>query len=519
MKTSVFNLSHEKKLTCNMGELVPILCEQLHPGDIWRQKTNLLLRTQPLLAPVMHKVDISLHVWAVPNRLLQTNWEKFITGGQDGLDATVAPTITVNTGTGFAVGSLADYFGFPTGTDDITVSAFPFRAYASIWNNWYRDEQLQTELTVSTGDGPDTTTNTTLQNGCWQKDYFTAARPNAQLGAAVAIPLTGDAVVTGTAPVLGLGTPNQVFGGGPATAYESNGASRSYTHLRNVDSSTANGQLYVEAPAAGSTYPNIRADADATNSTLTADLSSVSAVSIDELREVNAFQRFKEKTNRLGARYTEYLRSFFGVTPQDMRLQLPEFVGSGRMTIQFSEVLQTAPTLETTTPLATLAGHGISAGHSNGIVYKAQEHCVLMVLMCVRPKTDYYQGVRRQWLYNSKYDYLIPEFANLGDQEVYNAEIYAQGTSADTDVFGYAPKYDELRYIPNSVAGEFRTTLDYWHMARKFASLPALNGTFVKSDPTNRIYAITTEDQLQIRCMHKIKAKRRLPKTSRPYLY
>lgn len=500
MKKTMFNLSHEKILSCNMGNLVPVMCEIMSPGDVWRQDTSLLLRTQPLLAPVMHKVDITVHHWFVPNRIMMNDWEKFITGGENGIEAPSLPRIIAPAVTGFPVGSLADYLGFPTGVPAISVSAFPFRAYTQIWNQWYRDEQLQTALTTSDGNGTDTTTNTALQNGSWGKDYFTAARPQPQLGTAVTIPLTGNAPViinnAGTnAPVVVNAATKAVQPGFNGLGYRTSG-----------------GFLTNDA---GTT--NMAFDP---NNTLLADLSSVSAVNIDDLREASAIQRFKERMNRTGARYTEYLRSMFRVTPQDSRLQLPEYLGGGQSAIQFSEVLQTSATGVTggSSPLAELAGHGIGAAKSNRFKYACQEHGVVMTLLCVRPKTVYSQGIRRPWLYNTKYDFLLPDFANLGDQEVFNGEIYAQGTTTDNGVWGFTPKYDEYRYIPNTVAGQFRTTLNIWHMARNFTSLPALNAAFVSSNPTNRVYAITSEDQLQIRALHKVKVKRCLPKYNNPTL-
>lgn len=498
IKRSVFNLTHDRLSTFDGGKLVPAMCEMLAPGDMWRQNTSALVRTQPLLAPVMHKVNVTVHHWFVPLRLLmvQEDWENFITGGLDGAASVTLPTITVNTGTGYAIGSLADHLGLPTGVDDITVSAFPFRAYGEIYNNWYADEQLNTPVVVSKAAGVDTTTNTTLLSACWEKDYFTKARPEPQLGAAVTIPLTGNAPVTGFA-VSGANTQT---GGNTFDSDGNTVPTGTWGFLTNwvaVDKIQSTGT----AGAAGH-FPDLEAD-----------LSGVSAVNINDLREASAIQRFLEKTNRSGARYTEWLRSFFGVNPQDSRLQLPEYLGGGNVTIQFSEVLQTA---EGTDPVGELKGHGIAAGRSNRFKYMAQEHGIVMTLICIRPKTMYSQGIRRPWLYTSKYDFLNPIFANLGDQEVYDQEIYAQASNPTT-VFGYTPRYEEYRYIPNTIAGEFRSTLSFWHFARNFSSLPALNASFVTADPTDDPFA-TSADQFQCRFIHNIKAKRPLPKTANPRL-
>lgn len=497
MKRSLFNLSHERLSTFNGGQLVPIMCELMSPGDVWRQNTSALVRTQPMLAPVMHKVNVSIHHWFVPLRTLmvQDDWENFITGGLDGLQAPALPTITVNTGSGWAVGSLADHLGFPTGVDDITVSAFPMRAYASIYNNFYADEQLNTPVALSTAPGPDTTTSQVLLSGAWEKDYFTKARPSPQLGPAVTIPLTGNAPVvlasgTAAARMVNASTGAPLTGGNGSLRY---------------DTVPNNSQLMDSSGTVpGKINPN---------GTLEADLSGVSAVNINDLREASAIQRWLEKTNRSGARYTEWLRSFFGVRPQDSRLQLPEYLGGGLVTIQFSEVLQTA---EGTDPVGELRGHGIAAGKSNRFKFMAPEHGIVMSLVCIRPKTMYSQGIRRPWLYNSKFDFPNPLFANLGDQEVYDQELYAQPNNPTT-IFGYTPRFEEARYIPNTISGEFRSTLNFWHFARNFSSLPALNGSFVTSNPTDEPFA-TDADQFQCRFIHSIKAKRCLPKTSNPRL-
>jgi len=482
MKRSLQYLSHEKDFTCNMGQLVPITHIEVVPGDVFRHDTSLLLRTQPLLAPVMHKVDISIHHWFVPDRILWTDWENFINMGLNGTEAPVYPTITPPEG-GFGESTLADYLGIDPSCE-IPVSAMPFRAYAEIVNNWYFDEQLQTPLNISRASGPDVTTSTALQNGCWQKDYFTAARPEPQLGTPVSIPLTGNAPVFSNAPV---NTGISIF------------------------NSSGDPKLMV---GTGSAVVISGTDATAGDRLMQADLSDVSAVNINDLRDASAFQRFKEKTNRGGARYTEWLRSMFGVNSQDSRLQLPEYIGGGKQTIQFSEVLQTA---EGTSPVGELRGHGISAGKSNRYKFYAPEHGHIITLMCVRPKTSYAQGLNKVWNRRSPFDFLIPDFAHLGDQPIANKEIYSQHSDPD-GVFGYTPRYDEYRYIPNSIAGEFRSTLDFWTMFRDFPSDPALNASFVSCNPTDRIYA-TDAAQLQVRAFHNVKAKRPIPKKATPRLY
>jgi hypothetical protein len=507
MKRSLFDLSHTNPFTCNLGQVVPIACYEVVPGDRIRADSHLFMRTQPLLAPVMHKVDVIVHHWFVPNRILWNNgsddsWESFITTGLAGDSFPTFPTITFGNTTDAATGTLADYLGIPSdpstgdGINGLECSALPFRAYASIINNWYQDEQLDTPLTIDTTGGADSTTNTTLQYAAWSKDYFTSARPEPQLGSEVSIPLTGDAPVQG----IGVNNASPAFSQTTQLINESNGVQ---VQADNTDGNRYSTALFGRQDATDTDEPDIYAD-----------LSDVSAVNINDLRTASALQRFKEKLNRKGARYNEFIRSFFGVTPADQRLQLPEYLGGGRATIQFSEVLQTA---EGTDPVGELRGHGIAAGKSNRFKYFAPEHGHIVSVMITRPKAVYMQGLHKMWNRRSPYDYLVPEFSNLGDQAILNKELYAEAASPE-DTLGYTGRFDEYRTIPNRISGEFRTSLDYWTLGRVFASEPALNSSFINmANVSNRIFA-TDADQLQIQCVNKIKAKRPLPKKSNPKL-
>jgi hypothetical protein len=490
MKRSVFNLSHEKLSTFNLGELVPLTIMDVSPGDMFRQNTSMLLRTQPLLAPVMHKVDVSIHHWFVPLRLLWDEFEDFINGGLDGTQDPTFPTIDF--ASGVAESTLGDYFGLPTGVNNLSVSALPYRAYSFIFNQWYRDQQLQTELAMSTASGLDSTTNTDLKKGCWGKDYFTSARPEPQLGSEVTIPLTGDAPVnlnptTGVLPLIKR-----------ASDHTNNSGSNGLGYNGSAQFTNDGGTQQVFDP----------------NGTLQADLSNVSAVDINQLRLASALQRFKEKMNNFGARYNEFLVSMFNVRPQDARMQIPEYLGGGKTTVQFSEVLQTS---EGTDPVGEMRGHGLAAGSTNKYRFMAPEHGFILTMAVVRPKTVYTDGQSRLWNRRSRYDYLLPDFAHLGDQEVLNKELYAAHTTPD-GTFGFTPRYDDYRTMPNTVAGEFRSTLNYWHLARNFTSDPALNADFVECNPSDRIFA-TSEAQLMTRAIHSIKAKRPLPVNASPRLY
>lgn len=483
-KSAIHNLSHTVKFSSKMGSLLPITCFDVVPGDKIDHRMTALLRTQPLLAPVMHAVDIDLHAFFVPDRLIWTDSPEFQSGGDDGLDATVAPYMMSPPTTGYAKGSLGDYLGLPIGVPDLKHSACPFRAYNTIYNHYYRDSQLMPEVTTSKGNGLDTTTNRNLLYPAWKRDYFTTCRPSPQLGAEVSIPLTGDA------PVVGDGTlPNFHQGANVKTA----------TILDNNKLSIT--------PNGTNTYWEY-GDATGAHTGLKADLDNVSAVDIRDLREASAVQRFLEFNNIFGGRYMEQLLARFGVKPQDYRLQWPEFLGSGSTKIQFSEVLQTA---EGTDPVGEMKGHGISIVGSNRYRRKIPEHGWIMVFMVVRPKTQYMQGLHRSWSRETKYDFLLPEFAAIGDQAVLNKEIKANHASPN-GVFGYNQMYDEYRTIPSRVAGEFRDTLDYWHMARKFATDPALNATFVTANPTTRIFPDQSADNLYVTVDHKIMARRLLGK-------
>lgn len=496
MQRSKFSLSNYKLLSCDMGELVPIGLTEVLPGDTIQQSTSALIRCSPLLAPVMHPVHVRVHHWFVPHRLVWDDWEDFITGGPDGMDDSIFPTIAL--AGDVPVGSLADYLGIPTGTLNIPdgASALPFRGYAMIWNEWYRDQDLQTPLVIDTTSGPDTTTNTTLQNVGWEKDYFTSARPWEQKGPAITIPL-------GTsAPVIGLGKRTQVFSSNVGPSFQSDGTNPTYPFGRSVNPASNDGEFFVQGTAA-SGYPNIRAD-----------LTNASAVTVNRLREAMALQRYEEARARYGSRYVEYLR-YLGVRSSDARLQRPEYLGGGKQTIQFSEVLQTA---EGTDPVGEMKGHGISAMRSNRYRKFFEEHGYVFSFISTKPKTMYMQGLARHWNRRTKEDYFQKELQHIGQQEVLNKEVYAPHTTPN-GTFGFQDRYDEYRRTESTVSGEFRTTLDFWHMARKFDTNPALNATFVKSIPSERSFAVPSTDVLWIMANHSIQARRMVAPVGNSYIF
>jgi hypothetical protein len=475
MKRHKHNLSHYKLATFDMGELVPVAAFEVLPGDTIQMATNALLRTQPMFAPVMHPVHVKVHHWFVPYRLIWDDFEKFITGGPDGNDASVYPTINMPSSGGAVVGSLADYLGVPPGINSLTVSALRFRAYAFIYNEFYRDQDIQpTALGLSRMSGPDTTTSTALQRVNWEKDYFTASRPWEQKGTAVTLPLGTSAPVRQSA----VGPAHIKVGG-----------------IDRVLQYSATPNFILSSTSA--LQPG--------SSLLEADLSSATAASVNTLKQAFALQRFREARAQFGSRYVEYLR-YLGVKSADGRLDLPEYLAGGKQTIQFSEVLQTAA--DGTNPVGTMRGHGIAGVRSNRFRRHFEEHGVILTLMSVRPKLIYTNGLHREFNRRVKEDFYQPEFEHIGQQAIQNREVYAAHiTPAGT--FGFTDRYAEYRTIESGISGEFRTTdLNYWHMAQDYGSAPALNTSFITCQPTERIFPVPARDVIYCMANHQIQARR-----------
>lgn len=495
MKRSKFSLSYTHLSSFDMGELVPVGLVEVNPGDSFRHSASALVRCAPMLAPVMHPVDVRIHHWFVPHRLVWDNWENFITGGPDGLNASVFPTITTPGG-GYAVGSLADYLGVTPSVAGVALSALPFRGYALIWNEWYRDQDLQTRLTVSTADGADTTTSTVLQTCAWEKDYYTSARPWEQKGPTVSLPL-------GTvAPVKGIGAAGSIAAGGGAAVRETTPLpNRTYAN----GAVSANPGIIFETDGAGGTN---------TKPLIFADLSSATSVTVNTLRQSLAIQRYEEAAARYGSRYTEYLARL-GVRSSDARLQRPEYLGGGRQRIQFSEVLQTGPG---TDPVGDLKGHGIAALRSNRYKRFFEEHGYVFTFMSIRPKTIYANGLKRHWNRRTKFDYWQRELEHIGQQPVLNKEVYMAHATPD-GTFGYQDRYDEYRRQESLISGEFRSTLNFWHFARIFGSTPALNSAFVSCVPSEVPFAVPAEDAVQVQVFHSLQARRLLSKTGHSFIF
>ena len=501
-KRSSFPLSHYRLFSAKMGYIYPIACYEVLPGDTFRQSTSLFLRVAPMVTPVMHPCHVKIHSWYVPYRLLWDDWENFRTGGPDGMDASEVPYITAPEG-GFKIGSLADYLGIPTGITGLKVNAFAFRAYNYIANENYRDERVQDPVKwVKTG-GADTETATDLLPSPWGRDYFTTASPTPQTGPEVTIPVNASGSLT-----ISPRDPNKAFtlraggvsGQGSGTVYlqdaSASGVSASQVKVfSSGDSSGINPATWKD--------PNLKVD------TTGLDLASIN---IADWREAMALQRFEEARSLWGARYNEFLMDM-GIRPSDARLQLPEYLGGARQTIQFSEVLQTAPGGDD--PVGTLRGHGIGAMRTNRFRRFFEEDGIVLTFAMVRPIGIYMQGLHKMWSRRTKEEFYNYQFEHLSQQPVYTRELYA-GVSDQEKVFGYQNIDDDYRAIPSGVSGEMRDILNSWHMARDFAQEPVLNADFITSPPTNRIFAAQQNDTLYCMAHHAIHARRLLPRFGDP---
>lgn len=480
---SVFDLSYEKKLTCDMAQLIPVLCDEMVPGDFFQIGNQAVVRFQPLVAPILHEINMYVHYFFVPYRILWDDWEDFISGGIDGQFSDPVPEWEP---TDTTVGSLWDYLGFPTGVDPDGAYPldFPRRAYNLVYNEYYRDETLQTEVVL---------TNETILNRSWEKDYFTSSLPWQQRGTAPALPISG--------------TTNAVW---PSSAFTAAGPSASFGfHNTNVD---ADGYVGGSAQAVANAVAFFRSNS--------IDLSTATTFDIADLRLAFQIQKWMERNARAGARYTEFLRSHFGVSPRDERLQRPEYIGGSKAPCIISEVLQTSST-DATSAQGNLAGHGITVSDAYCGKYHAKEFGLIIGIMSVMPRSAYSQGIDRQWLRKTKYDFYFPEFANLSEQAITNAEICATGVSShNVDIFGYQGRYDEMRTKNSMIVGQMRSTFDYWHLGRQFdvGSPPVLNVDFIECVPRKDIFAVPSEPGLIINFGNVIKAFRPLPYMAVPGL-
>lgn len=500
-KKSNFDLSHDVKLSCNMGLLIPVMWEELVPGDRVSVGSEAIVRMAPMLAPMMHQVNVCQHTFAVPMRILWDNWENFITNTEVGSALPAFPVISYDSST-YALSRLLDYLGLPplTGVNAATVSAMPLAAYQCIYNEYYRDQNLIAEVDYKLVDGSNDANPDLypLRKRAWEHDYFTACLPFAQKGDAVEIPISGVVSVVDP-PYPDTPIIRNYAGGAPIT------------NATNFKSDAGpDGSFQVESPA-GTTRQAIY-DPNGTLEVKNAD------TTINDLRKAYALQRFLEKLARGGSRYIEYIKSMFNVNSSDKRLQRPEYITGSVTPIMISEVLNTTGT--TDAPQGAMAGHGVSNPQTKNGTYFAEEHCIVMTVMSIMPRTAYQDGINRKWLkINTPYDYFVPDFEHIGEQEVTNIEVYAdQDIDPQAQTFGYLPRYAEYKVAFNRVAGDFRTTLDFWHMGRKFTSPPALNSTFIECNPTFRVFAVEDENEDHLWCLvhNRFYANRPMSRFSTP---
>lgn len=474
MKRNKHSLSHYRLSTLGMGALYPVGMYEVLPGDTFQQGTSVLLRCSPLLAPVMHPVTVRIHHWFVPLRLLWAGWEDFITGGKDGLGDGVGTPPVFATPTPIAKGSLADHLGIPVGATGVSISQFPFLAYKKIWEDWYADQDFYDPATL-----PALDPYWDCLPVAWEKDYFTTSRPWPQKGPDVVVPLGS------TAPVIPTGD------GVPLWANDRGSTSRLQNNV-NSDANWNPGNATSTAPAAWS------------DPKLVADLSVAGGANVNDFRRAFAIQRYQEARARYGSRYTEYL-AYLGVRSSDARLQRSEFLGGGKQTISFSEVLKTGAGEDPAEPIGTMKGHGIAAMRSARYRRFFEEHGIVLSLLSVRPKTIYMDGIPRLWTRTTKEDYWQRELEQIGQQEVIAREVHHQGGNT---VWGYQDRYSEYKQIPSTVHADFRDTLNHWHLARSFATPPALNGSFIICDPSKRIFAEQTTDPFWCMTFNSIQARR-----------
>jgi len=455
---STFDRTHGYKTTFNAGLLVPFLVDEALPGDTFNVDVTAFARLATPVAPIMDNMFMDTHFFAVPLRLVWDNWQRFC-GEQSTPGAStdyVVPTMNSGATGGYAIGSVMDYMGIPTGVNNIEHSSLFFRAYNLIWNEWFRDQNIQEPITVDTDDGPDNINEYRfLQRRGKRHDYFTSCLPWPQKGDAVELPLGQQAFLKTDG--LKASADELAIYDGAGVAVNMNLSTNSVLAVQNGIFNASSEHLY-------------------------ADLSTATAATINQLREAFQIQKLLERDARGGTRYVEIVKAHFGVVSPDARVQRPEYLGGGTSPVNITPIAQTSST-DATTPQGNLAAMGTTTLKGHGFTKSFTEHCIIIGLVSVRADLTYQQGLDRMFSRQTRYDFYWPALANLGEQAVLNKEIYAQGTSADDDVFGYQERYAEYRYKPSKITGQFRSTsgapLDYWHLSQEFSVLPSLTSDFM----------------------------------------
>lgn len=476
---SSFDRSHGLKTTFDAGLLIPIFVDEALPGDTFSVNMTGFARLATPLHPVMDNAYFNTFFFAVPYRLVWSNWEKFNgeqTNPGDSTDFLIPQVVSPGGGIGFAAGSIYDYMGLPTGVQGLSVNVLPMRAYNLIWNEWFRDQNLQNSATLSLGNGPDASSAYPLRRRGKRHDYFTSSLPWPQKGESVSIP---------------LGTESPVVQAGLNAA----------PLFTTVGGGVYNTGLGIEASGniVGSVPPGAGSLAWS-DSGLVADLSQATAATINQLRQAFQIQKLYERDARGGTRYTEIVRSHFGVVSPDARLQRPEYLGGGQSPVNIHQVEQTSASDTQPTPQGNLAAFGTSVMTGHGFSKSFTEHCIIIGLVCVRADLNYQQGVNRMWSRRSRFDFYWPALAHIGEQAVLSKEIYCDGTADDETVWGYQERFAEYRYKPSMITGQMRSnyaqSLDTWHWAQDFATRPLLNSTFIEENPPiSRTIAVPTEPQ------------------------